>query len=580
MSCSATGTWTSDTEIELTFQRTDSDSAVVALDTADALNPVQNLDTYSDGTVDQNTTALGTESQTDAPADSTTDTIISDSDAGDSDSVQGLAPHQHHPSDTSDAGDSDTFSMLDSATTTEGMETVSDTGSDTGADTNTAGSTDTATDTGIDTVHCDTDEIAFGAAYHLVGAPLLFAPTETGIGVSVVLDGGDPGQLALWVGKVGEPLAASESMPVITIGCPHIFSVVWRTDGLQPATAYVYRIVTQSSTGPGMTLYEGSFTTALPSGAGFSFALLTDSHIGSNLSYSGQGVPEILQKIGDQITTAAPDFMINLGDMVGFYDYGFNAVPPNGTVTRDAYLNYRSLLGDSIGHVPHFATIGNWEGEQGYFADDEIAWSRTARKTYLPGPAATTYSEGGSVDEDYYAFTWGDALFIVLNVETYTTSAHRLGDGDGTAEDWTLGDTQMAWLKTTLENASSKWRFLCIHHPVGGNAGDDINSAYGRGGGRAANVGEQAVIHQLMIDYGVQIFFYGHDHVFVDMVVDNIHYTLPGSAGAPWLFTSERTGYEDYIQESGWARVDVSPDSVTVTFISQDGEVLDDYVVD
>jgi len=32
----------------------------------------------------------------------------------------------------------------------------------------------------------------------------------------------------------------------------------------------------------------------------------------------------------------------------------------------------------------------------------------------------------------------------------------------------------------------------------------------------------------------VQIFFYAHDHVFTDMVVDGIHYTLPGSAGAPW----------------------------------------------
>jgi hypothetical protein len=45
-------------------------------------------------------------------------------------------------------------------------------------------------------------------------------------------------------------------------------------------------------------------------------------------------------------------------------------------------------------------------------------------------------------------------------------------------------------------------------------------------------------VHQLMQDHGVQIFFYGHDHTFTDMVVDGIHYTMPGSAGAVWMFTA------------------------------------------
>src|SRR4029079_10112523 len=98
-------------------------------------------------------------------------------------------------------------------------------------------------------------------------------------------------------------------------------------------------------------------------------------------------------------------------------------------------------------------------------------------------------------------------------------------------DDWTLGQAQLDWLRQTLASSRSKWKFLLIHHPGGGNAGDEANSAYGRGGGRAALVGEQAIVHQMMRDYGVQIFFYGHDHVFTDMVVDGIHYWLPGSAG-------------------------------------------------
>ena len=112
-----------------------------------------------------------------------------------------------------------------------------------------------------------------------------------------------------------------------------------------------------------------------------------------------------------------------------------------------------------------------------------------------------------------------------------------------------------------------------------GAAGDAANSAYGRGGGQAAYVGEQATVHELMLEHGVQIFFYGHDHVFADMVVDGIHYSMPGSAGAPWKFTTEETGYTEYWDESGWGRVDVSPDSVHVQFIAMGGAVLFEYTL-
>ena len=103
--------------------------------------------------------------------------------------------------------------------------------------------------------------------------------------------------------------------------------------------------------------------------------------------------------------------------------------------------------------------------------------------------------------------------------------------------------------------------------------------AYGRGGGQAAHIGEQDTIHQMMMQYGVQVFFYAHDHVFTDMVVDGIHYTLPGSAGAPWKFTTAETGYTHYFPDSGHARVVVSPDSVAVDFVAQGGRILDGYVL-
>jgi 3',5'-cyclic AMP phosphodiesterase CpdA len=268
--------------------------------------------------------------------------------------------------------------------------------------------------------------------------------------------------------------------------------------------------------------------------------------------------------------------------MLDFHDFGFNAPPPSGEWTRVAYLSYRQLMGETLGNTAHFATIGNWEGENGSYTEEEIMRSLEQRLIYLPGPAPGDYPEGGSVNQDYYAFTWSDALFIVLNVMTYTPTQHLLSTYPGYPDDWTLGEEQLLWLQQTLENATAKWRFLFIHHTVGGNAGDASNSGYGRGGGRAAYVGEQAVVHDLMLEHRVQIFFYGHDHVFTDMVVDGIHYALPGSAGAPWKFSSYDTGYEEgtYWTDSGYGQVTVTPSEVTVTFIAMGGEEVLSFTVD
>ena len=82
-----------------------------------------------------------------------------------------------------------------------------------------------------------------------------------------------------------------------------------------------------------------------------------------------------------------------------------------------------------------------------------------------------------------------------------------------------------------------------------------------------------------MKKHRVQIFFYGHDHVFVDDIVDGIHYALPGSCGAPWKFTKEETGYERFWPDSGHAQLDVTPEKASVSFINLEGEVLHTFSV-
>jgi hypothetical protein len=414
-----------------------------------------------------------------------------------------------------------------------------------------------------------------GTGFRLVGAPLLFNPTANGFMLNAVVVDGDPSMLRARVRAQGVATWGELTGPEV----PAADVAKWNFVGLGPGTRYDYEILAPEVRGD-TPHYLGSVVTQRVAGDSFTFALISDSHIGPDATFTNQGDWNTLATVGTQVGAASPDFMMNLGDMLDFHLFGFNEPPPDGYYTRLAYLNYRTLLGDTLGKTSHYAVIGNWEGEDGFYTADEIALSRQERLLYVPGPTPTTYPESGSPAEDYYAFTWGDALFVVLNVMSYTTTEHLLSSDPGLPDDWTLGAAQLAWFGDTLARATSRWRFVFIHHAVGGAAGDDANSAYGRGGGQAAYVGEQAKVHQLMLEHGVQIFFYGHDHVFTDMVVDGIHYSEPGNAGAIWMFDESITGYTQAWLEHGWSRISVSPTAVNVQFLSMDEELLYQYTLE
>jgi hypothetical protein len=262
--------------------------------------------------------------------------------------------------------------------------------------------------------------------------------------------------------------------------------VDWTFHSLDAGVAYEYRVYAHDGTEV-IELATGRATTQRPPGEAFTFSLVTDTHIPPR-SYVPLGLDtenyqeRTLLAVAQEIASDNPDFIFNLGDMLDFHMFGFNEPPPDSSWTRWGYLNYRRLFGQTLAIAPHFAVIGNWDGENGCNGEAAIERSRSQRLLYVPGPRPETYPESGNVHEDYYAFTWGDALFVVLNVMTYTAGCHYLSSYPGLVDDWTLGESQLAWLRETLKNATSKWRFLVIHHAVGGAAGDMVNATGGAAG--------------------------------------------------------------------------------------------------
>jgi hypothetical protein len=216
--------------------------------------------------------------------------------------------------------------------------------------------------------------------------------------------------------------------------------------------------------------------------------------------------------------------------------------------------------------------------------------------------------------EDYYAWEWGDALFVVLDPFWYTTTKpHSDGGvpGSGDNWDWTLGQEQYDWLCQTLEESSATFKFVFSHQVTGG-----VNT-YGRGGVEAAShalgrcgsfewggedlegsyvfdimrPGWGSPIHQVMVDNGVTIFFHGHDHVFVKQELDGIVYQeCPQAARTTYddgYYEEGQYVNGDKVDNCGHLRVRVSPPQVTVEYVraylpgdGPNGEVAYSYTIE
>jgi predicted phosphodiesterase len=403
--------------------------------------------------------------------------------------------------------------------------------------------------------------------------PYLGRVTTTSALLNIVPSGiGDQYKVVYGSQAEAEAAAWRHSAPVTTESQSPI---IIQLTGLKPDTVYQYRLMVRSNDQETFrSLGSYQFRSQRVLSGPFSFALFSDAHITS-------GRDERIQKLSEisaSISARKPEFVAMLGDNIQtFSSHG-------GPMEKRAYgpylyNRYRYGLGDLPANVPSYFVLGNWEGENGWHPEVMRTWARESRMNYIPNPLPDTYPQEGGDYGDYYAFSWGDLLCIVLNVTGYTKTDHAIGSKIGERDDWTLGTEQKSWLLKTLKSAKEGLKVIFIHHTVGGGSPDDLNARYGRGGGHSALVGEQALLHQWMQEYKVQALFYGHDHVMTDISADGIHYVCVGSAGAPWKFTTQETGYKNYWSDYGYTWVDVRENGMDISFVASDNRVLHQYSI-
>ena len=449
-----------------------------------------------------------------------------------------------------------------------------------------------------------TAEISF------TGEELVGLPTDSSVVVNIVPD--ENIELYYEYGTTSGVYTAQTANSTATAGQPHEMAIT----GLDANTRYFYRMQYRTPGDDWVVREEHSFWTQRAPGSTFTFTIIADSHLG-NMGDSGK-YAQAMENVNDD----HPDFHLDLGDT-----FMLDGLTSQSAI-NNRYLAQRPYM-DRVGHsAPIFLASGNHENEEGWNFDDspsQAIMSINARKLYYPTPITDGFYSGNDdtlaeIDgdhyrEDYYAWEWGDALFVVLDPFQYTMSlpyspmAGETNDEGTPTNDcwtWTLGLEQFNWFKGVLEGSDATYKFVFAHHMVGGM------QTYVRGGAVPAHQYEwggynsngttwgfdtqrsgwgEDTIRDLMIDNGVNAFFHGHDHQYAYEMRDGIVYQSmpsPSMTGDGFNLYSESNEYTiKVLPNSGHLRVTVTPAQATVDYVRSDttvgginGQVTYSYVID
>jgi len=363
--------------------------------------------------------------------------------------------------------------------------------------------------------------------------------------------------------------------------------VLLELDALSRGTNCYYRVGVD--TGAGWAYRdERSFRWGREPGDRFRFCIATDAHV-----FPIEQALSARQRVFRNVIQDRPDFLLTLGDDT-FLAYQSNEIYPwpDRQDLWNCMRKMRGLVDEACHSSIHLPVNGNHDGLFGWSSQTRT-WQDVleGRSRYFPAPAGSP-PLGGDPLGRYGAFVWGDALFVWLDVLGFCEQDPYLAKDSAL---YVLGEEQRNYLEAVLrDQARRPWKFLFAHEVFGGSDGDCGNH-YGRGNANAAFRYQQAEIQALMTQYGVQAYFYGHDHVFSVSRAENTAYICAGNAGSgcPWADTLQGC-YDPFIIYSldkdgkvpgGHVRVDVSPDQVTVAYVrTGEGEenmtVMDSYAIE
>ncbi|MBN1341913.1 MAG: HEAT repeat domain-containing protein [Phycisphaerae bacterium] len=314
-------------------------------------------------------------------------------------------------------------------------------------------------------------------------------------------------------GRVEYGLGAKLDRKTPSLGDREIQEV--RLTGLQPETAYQYRITVGDATaGP------FAFRTAVKPTSPYRFAVY-----GDNRSH-----PDVHAKVAAAMAKHRPAFVINTGDLVS-----------DGNKDGVWGPEFFTPLAELCHGVPIYPALGNHEGNGKNYID----------LFSLPDP------------EWYYAFVFGNAKFFMID-SCYRKPNYFAPDSD-----------QGQWLAGELKDGDFAWKFAVFHHPPysshpsrGGSLPHQklLCPALEAGGVDVAFNGH---------NHNYERIFPMRSGQRDDAA--GIHYVITGGGGAPLYPTLKEPFTAEAEVVHHFCIVDVAGPLMTLTAYAVDGHVIDRF---
>lgn len=430
---------------------------------------------------------------------------------------------------------------------------------------------------------------------------VLGRPTAQGASLSLLSS--TDREVVVEYGPTGAPFAHRTAAVLMKGGVPAVIEL----GGLPADTTCDYRVCWRCPDGgedpSGPT---GSFQTQRAPGRTFTFGLQGDSHPERTGKMFN---PDLYVETLRLVAKERPDFYVMLGD-----DFSLDRLIERQALTtarvEQVYARQRSFLGLMGGSSALYLVNGNHEQAGRHWLDgtpnNPAVLAGRARTRFFALPAPDGFYSGDMEEvphvgflRDYYAWTWGDALFVVMdpywhspvevdhdghgkrgNKQRDTPASAASSPPAQRRDPWqaTIGDAQYQWLRDTLLTSKARYKFVFAHHVLGtGRGGIEEAGLYEWGGKDRKGVSLFATkrptwempIHQLFVKAGVTIFFQGHDHLFARQDLDGVIYqSTPNPADDTYqVFNREAYTSGTVLPNSGHLRVTVSPHRVQVEYV-------------
>lgn len=427
------------------------------------------------------------------------------------------------------------------------------------------------------------DSPDFGS--HFTATGLLTRPTGDSVTVSLVPK--EAFEILLEYGASPGSYSCQTPAVLADAGLPVNITIT----GLAPDTQYYYRTCFEES---GSTGYqcgpEHTFQTRRSPGTTFVFGVQADSHPERDKQMFNSALYEATM---NNVAKDQPDFYITLGD-----DFSIDPLIQKNQLSQatvDAvYLDQRKYLGIVGSDSPIFLVNGNHEEGAWYLLDgtsgNAPVYAGLSRMKFFPQPVPDGFYSGDAepveyvgLPGDYYAWTWGDALFVVIDSYWHSPVAVDSVPGKNVVKkrdpgEITLGDEQYQWFRKTLEESNASCKFVFAHHVQGTGRGGIENAGLYEWGGKNKKGTEifdtlrpswELPVHQLMAKTGVTIFFQGHDHLFARQELDGVTYQeVPLPADPTYsMFNADAYRSGTKLPNTGYLRVTVASRNVTVEYV-------------